>query len=90
MSHCPGTSERRMSAWLKVTWEAGRWLWRRFLRARERAAGEESMPWIWVWRWGGWRDRREERRRAMQAVPVQRSRMRRGEWGRRRWARWRV
>lgn len=64
-------------------------MWRRFWRARRMAWGEMSRP--WMCREGVCGDRREESRRGMQPVPVQRSRMRREGgvgWARSRWARW--
>ena len=50
-------------------------LWVRFFLARVMESGEMSMPEMWMV--GLWGDRRAWRRRGMQPVPVQRSRMRR-------------
>lgn len=61
----------------------------RFAAAVFVARGEMSTP--QRCRWGVWGFRREERRRGMQPVPVQRSRIRRGgreREARRREARW--
>lgn len=51
-------------------------LWVRFFLARVVESGEMSMPEMWMV--GLWGCRRAWRRREMQPVPVQRSRMRRG------------